>query len=121
MEAPNQQIIDDLQAACETLAHLAAQYQVDARVLHAMGLGWLQCRVKKWYGGAEDYLRRFMDRLLYFDTDPSYDAGPVTGADSVTDTLKRVQGLVYAALDQFRGFRLTAMNMAGGPDYTCDI
>jgi bacterioferritin (cytochrome b1) len=121
MDAPNQQIIDDLQAACQTLAHLKEQYKIDARTLHAMGLGWLQCRVEKWYKASEKHLKNFMDRLFFFETGPSYNVGPVTDADSITDLLKRAQGLVSAGLAQYRAFRLTAWNMSGAPDYTTDI
>lgn len=112
-------VIANLQTACQLEAHLAAQYQVDVQQLKAMGLNWLAHRVKKWYSGSEAQLRTFIDRLLYFGTDPTYEAGTVTGADSVDGLLERAQGLVYAALDQLDDFRKAAWDAKA--DYTADI
>lgn len=115
----NATVISNLQVSCGLMAHLAAQYQVDVRQLRVMGMGWLACRVKKWYGGSEQYLRKFIDRLLYFDTDPEYDAGAVSGAASIKALLQRDEDLVYKALDQLRTFRKAAWNVVA--DYTPDI
>lgn len=97
-----------LQAACATMAHLAAQYRLDRRQLKAIGLDWLACRVGKWYSASEHHQDKFIDRLLYTGNAPAYDTGSVTTAPSVTGLLQRASTLVYAALDQFVGFRKSA-------------
>lgn len=118
-EQASAKVIADLQSACELLAHLTGQYQVDVRQLKAMGLKWLAHCVKKWYGETEDQLRIFIDRLLYFDTDPEYDAGTVAGTDGVDALLARDEDLVYTALEQFIKFRGNAWNAQ--MDYTPDL
>jgi bacterioferritin (cytochrome b1) len=119
MEAPDKKTIANLQTAAQLLAHLAGQYQVDVRQLKAMGLKWLACRVKKWYAASEDHLRKVIDRLLYFDADPEYDAGAVSGADTVEEVLQRAQDLVYAAHEQLVKFRAQAWEAQA--DYTPDV
>ncbi len=119
MEAPSQAVLDDLQTSCQLFAHLAGQYQVDRRQLKAMGLKWLACRVKDWYEGSEKYLRQFIDRLLYFDEDPEYDAGKTGGADSIDALLQRAQQLTYDAFEQLTVFRKRAWDARA--DYTADI
>jgi bacterioferritin (cytochrome b1) len=119
MTPGDEAIIENLQTGCQILSHLAEQYRVDARQLHAMGVGWLQDRIHCFYQKSERFLDKFIDRLLYFDTDPEYDAGKVTGADSITDILERDGALVYAALEQFWGFRKHAWDVQ--PDATTDL
>jgi bacterioferritin (cytochrome b1) len=119
MKAPNAQVTENLQTACQIFAHLAGQYQVDKHQLHAMGLNWLASRIAKWKKGACCQLGIFIDRLLYFDTDPDYELGAVAGADSVDAILERAQGLVAAGLEQLVGFRKAAYEALA--DYTPDI
>lgn len=119
MKAPSDQIIEDLQTTCQLLAHLAGQYQVDARQLKAMDLKWLAKCVKTFYQGSECFLRKFIDRILYFGKDPEYDAGTTAGSDSVEEILTRAGGLVYAAHDQLCEFRKRAWETKA--DYTPDI
>ena len=119
MKAPNDQVIQDLQTSAQLMAHLAGQFQVDVRLLHAMGLGWLQKRFKKFYKLSEDQLREFIDRILYYGEDPEYDAGKSSGAASVSEILQRARDLVYAAHEEFSGFRKAALEASG--DYTTDV
>ena len=119
MEAPDKSIIDNLQTAAQMISHLAGQYRVDQRNLHAMGLKWLQKKVKCWYHKTEDQLDKMLDRLLYFGVDPDYDIGAVSGADTVTDLLDKDHGLVYALLEKLIEFRKAAWEIQ--TDYTPDI
>jgi bacterioferritin (cytochrome b1) len=119
MEAASQAVIDNLQTSCQMLAHLAEQYRVDKYQLKAMGLKWLAKRVKCWYAGSEKYLAQLIERLLYFDEDPEYDAGPVSGSDDIVELLTRASGLVYAAIEKLGEFRKAAWDAEA--DYTPDI
>ncbi len=103
-------IVTSLQTSCQLLAHISAQYQVDVRQLKAMDLDWLACRVKKWYGHSEHHLRLFIDALLYFGEDPSYNAGTVTGSSDVQALLNRDHDAVYSAFGQLCQFRTEAWN-----------
>jgi bacterioferritin (cytochrome b1) len=84
-----------------------------------MGLNWLAKCVKKWYASSEEHLREFLDRLLYFDQDPEYDAGQVSGATSIDGLLERAETSVYAAFEQLCEFRKKAFEARA--DYTADI
>ncbi len=119
MKAPSQEIIDNLQSAAEMLAHLAMQYRVDKKNLKALGLDWLAGKVAGWYHETEEQLDKVNCRLLYFDTDPSYDVGEVAGADDVVQILERDYKLTYDAHEAFCGFRKTAWDTKA--DYTPDI
>jgi bacterioferritin (cytochrome b1) len=95
-------VVASLQQACGVMAHLVAQYRVDIRQLTAMDLDWLACRFKKWFSHSEDHLEIFIDNLLYFGENPSFDGGAVSGTDEgVTAILKRNQKLLTDAMDQF--------------------
>ena len=119
MEAANQTVVDNLQTACQLMAHLAGQYQIDVRSLKAYGLKSLSKCIRNGYGDAEEYLRQFIDRLLYFGELPTYNAGIVAALAEPEDILKRAKGLVYDGLDKFHGFRKQAWEAEA--DYTCDI
>lgn len=119
MKAPDKATIDNLQASCQFMAHLAGQYQVDVRQLKAMGVKWLAKRVKCWYAGSETHLRKFIDRLLYFETDPSYNAGPVESFDSITAFLERSHANALTAHDELTNFR--ADSFEAEADGTTDI
>lgn len=119
MDAPNKQIIEDLQSAAQMLAHLSAQYRVDVKNIKSMGLKWLAKLVKGWYHDTECYLDKINGRLLYFGVDPDYEIGEVAGADDIEEILKRAEALVYAAHDAFCDFRKSAWDAKA--DYTPDI
>jgi bacterioferritin (cytochrome b1) len=119
MEAASQLVIDNLQSSCEMMAHLAAQYELDCRQLKALGVKWLAKRVKCWHKGSEKYLRQFIDRLLYFEEAPGYNAGAVTTVASIDAVLERDLALVDAAHEALTGFRSAAWKAEA--DYTPDI
>jgi len=119
MEAPNETIIENLQTGAQMLSHLAGQYRVDATQLNVMGLKWLAQRVKCWYKGTEEQLDKFHKRLLYFDTDPTYDIGAVEGIDSVDGLLEQAGSLVEAILEKFYAYRKAAWDALA--DYTPDV
>lgn len=120
MEAASQPVIDNLQAACELMAQLAAQYGLDARQFKALGVKWLAKRVKCWHKGSEKFLGQLIDRLLYFGEKPKYDVGSVTiGADTIDGVLAEELDLVGEAHDALVAYRKAAWNAEA--DYTPDI
>ena len=119
MEAANQKVIDNLESSCNLMAHLAAQYSVDARWLKALGVKWLAKHAKCWQKGSAKYLDQFVDRLLYFGEAPSYNAGVVTTSDTIDSTLARELDLVTVAHDTLAGFRAAAWQSEA--DYTPDV
>jgi bacterioferritin (cytochrome b1) len=119
MKAPNKKIIENLQTAAQMTSHLAGQFKVDCHQLRAMGLDWLANKFSKWKKESCKFNGQFLDRLLYFDTDPDYDIGSVAGADTISEILDRAGELVNAALDQFKQFRKDAWDAEA--DYTPDI
>jgi len=119
MQSPDKATVANLNTTAQALAHLAMQFRADVRQLNAMGLGWLQCRVKKWYSTSESHLDIFLDRILYFDTDPTFDVGSVVGMSSVPDLLTRIQQWITDVLQQAKKFRRAAYD--ADPDYTSDL
>ena len=119
MKAPDKSITDNLQIACDITAHLSAQMLVDAAQVKAFGVKWLARHIKKWHEANEEYLKTFIGRLLYFDTDPEYDAGSVNGADEIEGILENEESLVAAAIDKFCEFRKAAWDVRA--DYTPDV
>lgn len=119
MKVPNQATVDNLQASTQMLAHFAEQFAADVRQLKALGLGWLAKCVKGWYSTVEGHRRIFLDRILFYDTDPAYDVGSVVGMDSVDGMLGRTQTWIGNGLDQLKGFRRAAWDSDMG--YTSDL
>lgn len=119
MTVPDQKVIDNLQKTAAGLASLSCQFRVDIRLIHAMGLKWLQHRIEKWYHCAESQLDVVVDRLLAFDTDPSYECGTVAGASSVLDVLTREQVSITGLHTSVCNYRKEAWDTKA--DYTPDI
>ena len=119
MKIPDPKISSDLQAGCQILSHLAGQYRVDVQQLKALGVKWLAKRAKCWYKGSEGQLDILIKSLLYFGVDPEYDAGSVTGANTITEMLERDESLVYAALEFMCAARKTSWDILA--DYTPDV
>ena len=119
MEAGNQKVIDNLQESCALMAHLAAQYKLDALQLKALGVKWLAKHAKCWHHGSGKFLAQFVTRLLYFEESPSYDPGEVSTADTIEALLKRDLDLVNSAHETMAGFRKAAWDAEA--DYTPDI
>jgi hypothetical protein len=115
----DKQTVKNLQDSAQRLASLAGQYQIDVRWLKALGLGWLACYFKKWYGSTEDQLRIFVDRLLYIEAPVSYQAGKVTTPDDLATLLSDREKTVYDILDAFKDYRKASWDIEA--DYTPDI
>jgi hypothetical protein len=119
MKAANKQVIDDLQTGAQMLAHIAGQFKVDKINLNVMGLKWLAKRLCKWHHMTGHQLCIVTKRIFQFGEDPEYDAGTVSGADTVEEILTRAEELVTAAHDQFCEFRKATYEAKA--DYTSDI
>jgi hypothetical protein len=119
LTASNPSIIADLQESCQMFASLAGQYQVDVVHLHAAGLGWLQKRVKKWYMGSEDFLRKFIKRLDKFGVSAIYQADVTVEFTDASAMLNRQYKAVSAAHEMMVKYRENAWKVEA--DYTPDI
>jgi len=115
----NDTVIANLQEACQLLARLAGQHQIDVRTLKAMDLDWLKCRFKGFYGKAECHLRILLDQLLYFGTDPKYNVGEVTAYSSLEALLTGSQAASFAIFEKLCEFRKTAWDFRA--DYVPDL
>lgn len=105
----NLDVIKSLQAAAAQEAHLNLQYRLNARSLKFMGLKKLTCKMKKFGDGAHWFLKKVIDRILFLEGDPGYDAAAVVEQTSVTDLLKNALALEMAIVQPYEQNIQTAM------------
>ncbi len=83
----NQDVIAGLQAALGFEATLQLQYQADARMLKAMGLGSLASKASDYSTDSARFLRKLMKRLLLFRESVGYSPGDVEDRSNVAELL----------------------------------
>lgn len=111
--------IKNIQSTAQALTVLVEQYRVDSHQASYKGLKWLENCFKGCYDSSEKQLSIFIDRLLFYETDPSYAIGAISGTSKIKDMLTRNKDAAMALFTDVKKYRVAAYE--ADPDYTTDL
>ncbi len=97
-------VLSNLKTSADLESHLIEQYRVDKIAVKASGYSKLYKLFCGFYEDSEYFLKSLVKRVIYFDVNPSFNAGEVTGPDDLGELLKASLEFESAVVDQYQGF-----------------